>query len=156
MTIELTDSQLENARRLGSATLHEAAGKIGALPSMIKPLRHDWRIAAPVFTVVGPPQDNLWLHHAIYAAPKFVFAPILFLWFNTGFVPRVILVVTATFPVVTIFTISGIRTVNPNFVTALRMEGASRSQVEKGVTPSGFLRKSSSLPTRGSNCDARC
>ncbi|WP_233837701.1 RraA family protein [Paraburkholderia sp. ZP32-5] len=70
MTIELTDSQLENARRLGSATLHEAAGKIGALPSMIKPLRYDWRIAAPVFAVVGPPQDNLWLHHAIYAAPK--------------------------------------------------------------------------------------
>jgi 4-hydroxy-4-methyl-2-oxoglutarate aldolase len=61
---------LHQARQLGSATLHEAGGKMGALPSAIKPLRNDWRIAAPVFTVVGPPRDNLWLHRAIYAAPK--------------------------------------------------------------------------------------
>lgn len=33
---------------LGSATLHEAAGKHGAPPSAIKPLRPDWRVAAPV------------------------------------------------------------------------------------------------------------
>lgn len=70
MSSELTEALLATARRLGSATLHEAAGKIGALPSAIKPLRQDWRIAAPVFAVVGPPQDNLWLHHAIYAAPQ--------------------------------------------------------------------------------------
>ncbi|MFM0228450.1 RraA family protein [Paraburkholderia dipogonis] len=61
---------LDNARRLGSATLHEAGGKIGALPSSIKPLNAQWRIAAPAFTVAGPALDNLWLHRAIYAAPK--------------------------------------------------------------------------------------
>ena len=61
---------LETARKLGSATLHEAGGKKGALPSAIKPLRGDWRIAAPVFAVVGPSRDNLWLHHAIYTAPR--------------------------------------------------------------------------------------
>lgn len=61
---------LETARRLGAATLHEASGKKGALPSAIKPLRDDWRVAAPVFTVVGPARDNLWLHRAIYAAPE--------------------------------------------------------------------------------------
>lgn len=60
---------LETARKLGSATLHEAGGKKGALPSGIKPLRSDWRISAPVFTVAGPVRDNLWLHRAIYAAP---------------------------------------------------------------------------------------
>ena len=60
---------LETARALGSATLHEAGGKKGALPSAIKPLRHDWRIAATAFVVVGPACDNLWLHRAIYAAP---------------------------------------------------------------------------------------
>lgn len=60
---------LEHARKLGSATLHEAGGKKGALPSRIKPLRDSWRIAAPVYTVVGPARDNLWLHRAIYAAP---------------------------------------------------------------------------------------
>jgi 4-hydroxy-4-methyl-2-oxoglutarate aldolase len=65
----LPQDLLDRARELGSATLHEAAGKLGALPSAIKPLRPDWRIAAPVFTVAGPPRDNLWLHRAIYAAP---------------------------------------------------------------------------------------
>lgn len=70
MTNVLPAEQLRAALQLGSATLHEAGGKKGALPSAIKPLRHDWRIAAPVFTVVGPPRDNLWLHRAIYAAPK--------------------------------------------------------------------------------------
>lgn len=60
---------LERARLLGTATLHEAGGKQGAVPSRIKPLRPDWRIAAPVYTVAGPVRDNLWLHRAIYAAP---------------------------------------------------------------------------------------
>jgi len=61
---------LLSARALGSATLHEAAGKKGALPSKIKPLRNDWRIASTAFVVVGPACDNLWLHRAIYAAPR--------------------------------------------------------------------------------------
>jgi 4-hydroxy-4-methyl-2-oxoglutarate aldolase len=61
---------LDAARRLGSATLHEAGGKVGALPSSIKPLNPHWRIAAPAFTVAGPALDNLWLHRAIYAAPE--------------------------------------------------------------------------------------
>jgi 4-hydroxy-4-methyl-2-oxoglutarate aldolase len=61
---------LEAARRLGTATLHEAGGKKGNLPSSIKPLSDDWRVAAPVFTVAGPSRDNLWLHRAIYSAPR--------------------------------------------------------------------------------------
>ncbi len=61
---------LDAARRLGAATLHEAGGKRGNLPSTIKPLSENWRVAAPVFTVVGPARDNLWLHRAIYSAPR--------------------------------------------------------------------------------------
>lgn len=60
--------QLEQAKRLGAATLHEAAGRIGALPSTIKPVSHDMRVAGPAFTVHIPPGDNLWIHHALYAA----------------------------------------------------------------------------------------
>lgn len=70
MASEFSAALLDSARQLGSATLHEAGAKKGALPSAIKPLRDDWRIAAPVFTVVGPARDNLWLHRAIYAAPR--------------------------------------------------------------------------------------
>jgi 4-hydroxy-4-methyl-2-oxoglutarate aldolase len=56
------------ALRYGAATLHEAAGRIGALPAAIKPMAPDFGIAGPAFTVQGPPNDNLWLHRAIAAA----------------------------------------------------------------------------------------
>jgi 4-hydroxy-4-methyl-2-oxoglutarate aldolase len=60
--------ELATARRLGAATLHEAAGKIGALPSAIRPVDAAFRLAGPAATVHGPAADNLWLHRAIYAA----------------------------------------------------------------------------------------
>jgi 4-hydroxy-4-methyl-2-oxoglutarate aldolase len=59
---------LERAARLGSATIHEAAGRIGALPAMIRPVDPSWRIAGPARTVICPSGDNLAIHHAIYAA----------------------------------------------------------------------------------------
>ncbi|MEN3265213.1 RraA family protein [Pseudonocardia sp.] len=54
--------------QLGSATVHEAAGRIGALPSGIKPLDLAMRLDAPAFPVRTPPGDNLWLHRAVHAA----------------------------------------------------------------------------------------
>lgn len=51
-----------------TATLFEAAGGHGALPSAIKPVVPGWRIEGPAFPVQSPPADNLWLHRAIYAA----------------------------------------------------------------------------------------
>lgn len=56
------------AARLPSSTLHEAAGKIGALPSAIKPVAPSFRISGPAVTVHSPPGDNLWLHRALYVA----------------------------------------------------------------------------------------
>ena len=60
--------QLAEATRLGAATLHEAAGRTGALPSAIKPVAPGMRIAGPAFTVHVPAGDNLWIHRALYAA----------------------------------------------------------------------------------------
>lgn len=60
--------QLDLARRLGAATLHEAAGRIGALPSTIKPVASPMRLAGPAFTVHVPAIDNLWIHRALYEA----------------------------------------------------------------------------------------
>lgn len=60
--------QLAEASRLGPATLHEAAGRIGALPSSIKPVAPEMRIAGPAFTVHVPAGDNLWIHRALYQA----------------------------------------------------------------------------------------
>lgn len=62
------DKQPVEAIRLSSATVHEAAGKTGALPSRLKPLHPDQYVCGPAFPVLSPPGDNLFLHHAIYSA----------------------------------------------------------------------------------------
>lgn len=53
---------------LSAATVHEAYGAQGALPSAIKPVHSRFHLCGPAFTVDSPPADNLWLHRAIYAA----------------------------------------------------------------------------------------
>lgn len=60
--------QLAEASRLGAATLHEAAGRMGALPSAIMPVASDMCITGPAFTVHVPAGDNLWIHRALYQA----------------------------------------------------------------------------------------
>lgn len=64
----LTDAQIERARALSAATVHEAAGRRGALPSRLKPVAAGMRLCGRAFPCFGPPRDNLWLHRAIYAA----------------------------------------------------------------------------------------
>nr|WP_326537103.1 4-carboxy-4-hydroxy-2-oxoadipate aldolase/oxaloacetate decarboxylase [Pseudorhodoferax sp.] len=56
------------ARALPAATLHEAGGRIGVLPSAIKPVAPSFRICGPAVTVQSPGGDNLWLHRALYIA----------------------------------------------------------------------------------------
>jgi 4-hydroxy-4-methyl-2-oxoglutarate aldolase len=51
-----------------SATVHESAGRTGALPSAIRPLHAEMRLVAPAFPVRCPRGDNLWIHRAVYAA----------------------------------------------------------------------------------------
>ena len=59
---------IEAARKLGAATLHEAGGRIGVMPSAIKPVAPSFRVCGPAVTVHSPGGDNLWLHRAIYVA----------------------------------------------------------------------------------------
>lgn len=56
------------AARLPTATLHEAAGKVGALPSAIKPVAPQFRFSGSALTVHAPGGDNLWLHRALEVA----------------------------------------------------------------------------------------
>lgn len=56
------------ARGLPTATLHEAGGKIGALPSALKPIAAGMRVCGPALTVHSPGGDNLWLHRALDVA----------------------------------------------------------------------------------------
>jgi 4-hydroxy-4-methyl-2-oxoglutarate aldolase len=62
----VADVSTEEIAALGSATLHEAGGQIGAFPAAIRPMTPAPLFAGPAVTVSGPPGDNLWLHRAIY------------------------------------------------------------------------------------------
>lgn len=59
---------VDRARAYSSATLYEASGQQGALPSAIKPIAPEFRACGPAVTVWSPPGDNLWLHRAVYVA----------------------------------------------------------------------------------------
>jgi len=67
-TIKSDLALIQAIARYSTATLHEAAGQRGALPSSIKPIASEFRICGPALTVRSPAGDNLWLHRAIYAA----------------------------------------------------------------------------------------
>lgn len=56
------------ASRLPASTLHEAGGRIGVLPTAIKPVTQGLRVCGPAVTVHSPGGDNLWVHRAIYVA----------------------------------------------------------------------------------------
>lgn len=54
--------------RFGSATIHEAQGRLGALSSRIKPIHRAMSVCGPAFTVLGAPRDNIMLQLAIHFA----------------------------------------------------------------------------------------
>lgn len=66
--MRISDELLRRAAELPTATLHEAFGKRGNLPSAIKPVSPAFKICGLAVTVHGPGGDNVWLHRAIYEA----------------------------------------------------------------------------------------
>jgi len=64
----ITDRILEAASKISAATMHEAAGKIGYLPSRLKPITPGMKICGRAYPVKGPSGCNLWLHRAIAKA----------------------------------------------------------------------------------------
>lgn len=56
--------------KFSAATLHEALGKQGNLPSDIKPIANSMKVCGPAYTVKTMPRDNVLLHRAYaYAKP---------------------------------------------------------------------------------------
>lgn len=53
---------------LSAATVHEAAGRIGALPMVIHAMAPSFRVCGPAFPVRCRAGDNLALHEALYQA----------------------------------------------------------------------------------------
>lgn len=59
---------LDEMAGFGTATLHEAAGRIGALPGAIAPLDRRMRLRGRALPVFSPAGDNLAVHRAIALA----------------------------------------------------------------------------------------
>ncbi len=59
---------IDQFRGIGTATIHEASGRKGAVDFSIKPITRGVRICGPAFTVQCHPLDNLMLHKALEKA----------------------------------------------------------------------------------------
>jgi len=59
---------VDQFRNIGSATVHEASGRKGAVNPAIKPIARGVRICGPAFTIQCHPGDNLMLHKALERA----------------------------------------------------------------------------------------
>ena len=59
---------IDQFREIGTATVHEAYGRKGALSYAIKPIAKGVRLCGPAFTVQCHPGDNLMLHKALERA----------------------------------------------------------------------------------------
>ncbi len=55
---------IEELAKFSAATLHEALGKKGELPSAIKPISRQMKVCGPAYTVQTMPRDNVLLHRA--------------------------------------------------------------------------------------------
>jgi len=59
---------MDQFRGIGTATVHEAYGRKGAVDHVIKPITRGVRLCGPAFTVQCHPGDNLMLHKALERA----------------------------------------------------------------------------------------
>lgn len=53
---------------MGAATLHEAMGRRGVLPTQLKPVHQAFRVCGPAFPVLCREGSNLAIHQALYVA----------------------------------------------------------------------------------------
>jgi len=61
---------IKQLSQFSAATVHEALGKYGNLPSAIKPISSSMKVCGPAYTVKTMPGDNMLLHRAYaYAKP---------------------------------------------------------------------------------------
>lgn len=76
----------------------------------------------------------------VYSLPKLALAPIFILWFGIGLESKIVLVALMTFFLVFYNTYTGARDVDPAYVNALRIMGASRRTIyQRVIVPSAAV-----------------
>jgi 4-hydroxy-4-methyl-2-oxoglutarate aldolase len=68
--VTVTGQLINAAMSLSTASLHEASGRHGALPSTLKPLSPSMHLSGRALPVRCPAGDNLWLHRALAQAEE--------------------------------------------------------------------------------------
>lgn len=77
---------IQKVSAFSAATLYEAQGQKGALPSQIKPLDPKMKVCGPAFTISSPPRDNLLLHKALtLVKPGDVLVVEVSDWYEAGY-----------------------------------------------------------------------
>jgi 4-hydroxy-4-methyl-2-oxoglutarate aldolase len=66
--MKVSQDQIEELKRLGTATIHEAQGQKGAVDGGIKPVDPTVRMSGAALTVDCRPMDNLAIHYALTKA----------------------------------------------------------------------------------------
>jgi len=66
---------------------------------------------------------------ASQAIPPVAIAPILVVWFGFGLGPKLVLIALVCFFPITVNTLDGLRSVDPQLITMMRTLGASRAQI---------------------------
>jgi NitT/TauT family transport system permease protein len=76
---------------------------------------------------------------ALYGIPKLALAPIFILWFGLGMESKIFISALLVFYLVFFSTFEGIRSVNADMVSAIRLMGANRFQIyQRVILPSCF------------------
>jgi NitT/TauT family transport system permease protein len=70
---------------------------------------------------------------AIYVMPKFVLAPLFFITLGAGLMSEVVFIAIATFAVIFVNVVTGVRTVDPHVLRMMGSYGANRAQVASKV-----------------------
>ncbi|HSJ92025.1 MAG TPA: 4-carboxy-4-hydroxy-2-oxoadipate aldolase/oxaloacetate decarboxylase [Ilumatobacter sp.] len=58
-------SVIDRLGQIGTASVHEAIGRVGYVGPHIRPIQHDTRIAGSAVTVLSHPGDNIMIHAAV-------------------------------------------------------------------------------------------
>lgn len=58
-------SVIERLGEIGTASVHEAIGRVGYVGPHIRPIQHDTKIAGSAVTVLSHPGDNIMIHAAV-------------------------------------------------------------------------------------------
>ena len=56
---------IDRLGEIGTATVHEAIGRVGFVGAHIRPIQHDTKIAGSAVTVLSHPGDNIMIHAAV-------------------------------------------------------------------------------------------